>query len=271
MISEQQFYKVQAILDGRNVSKIPLAKRDKLKADFPLRRMITCSNCGAGLAASWSKGKKGRKYGYYRCSEKCVTASIKAEKVEGNVVFLLKSISPKEQCLNLFINSLTKTYMERLNRLNKVKSSADEEIERLKELRKTLVEKNLDGVYSDEIFKEQNSILEEKMLSAQIAKDDSVIEKYDIDAITSFIKTRLADLGETYKRSNLSQIKVLLGSVFPSGLAMDTMGTPKYKINSIYQSIFDENDGGIPPGGSGGIRTHETLTSRDLANRCHSH
>jgi len=38
------------------------------------------------------------------------------------------------------------------------------------------------------------------MTKAQITKDDSIIDKYNINAITSFIKTMLADLGETYKR-----------------------------------------------------------------------
>ncbi len=119
-----------------------------------------------------------------------------------------------------------------------------------------MVEKNLDGVYSDEIFKEQNEIIEEKMLTAQIAKDQSTIKKYDIVAITDFIKTKLADLGETYKKSNTSQVKVLLGSVFESGLAMDVDATPNYKINAIYRQILDKKQEPIPLGGEGGIRTH---------------
>ena len=53
------------------------------------------------------------------------------------------------------------------------------------------------------------------MLKIQITKEDAIIDKYNIDEVTSFIKTLQADLGETYKRSSLSQIKVLLGSIFP--------------------------------------------------------
>ncbi len=255
MITEQVFYKVQAVLDGRNVSKIPFTKRDKLKGDFPLRRLLKCASCGSGLTASWSKSKSGNKYGYYRCGDKCVTNSISAEKVEKNVILLLKKVSPKEERLNLFLHTLTRTYMERLGRLSTIKTNADQEIDRLKVLRKTLVEKNLAGVYSDEIFKEQNTILEEKMITAQIVKEDSVIEKYDINAIKDFVKTKLADLGETYKTSNNSQIKVILGSVFVSGLAMDIVGTPNYKINPMYQLIKDFQEDGLPSGGGEGVRT----------------
>ena len=268
MISEQQFYKVQAILDGRCVSKIPLAQRDKLRADFPLRRIVKCANCGAGLTASWSRGKLGTKYGYYRCSDKCTTKSTKAEKIEGSVVGLLKTISPTEIGLQLYIKKLTAAYMQRSKRLQDIVSKADDEIERLKELRKTLVDKNLSGVYSDDVFKEQNEIIEEKMLTAQIAKDHSTIKKYDIVAITDFIKTKLADLGETFKYSSASQVKVLLGSVFESGLAMDVEATPNYKISAIYQEIIAEKDDAIPLGGGGGIRTHGTLTSQRFPGVC---
>ena len=268
MITEQEFYKVQAILDGRNVSKIPLAQRDKLQADFPLRRIVKCANCGAGLTASWSRGKLGTKYGYYRCSDKCTTKSTKDEKIESNVISLLKNISAGEEGVNIYVRRLMKSYQQSSNRLQAVTQNADDEINRLKELRKTLVEKNLDGVYSDEIFKEQNEIIEEKMLTAQIAKDQSTIKKYDIVAITDFIKTKLADLGETYKKSNTSQVKVLLGSVFESGLAMDVEATTNYKINAIYRQILDKKQEPIPLGGGGGIRTHEALASSRFPGVC---
>lgn len=39
MISEQQFYSVQAILDGRNLNIIALSKRNHSNSNFPLRRM----------------------------------------------------------------------------------------------------------------------------------------------------------------------------------------------------------------------------------------
>lgn len=261
MITEEQFYKVQAILDGRNVSKIPLAKRDRISTDFPLRRIVRCCHCGIGLTASWSKGRTG-KYGYYRCSNKCTTKSIRAEKVENTVTALLKDISPKKESLNYFIARITRTYTDRLKNLSRLRTSAEQEIADLKALRKTLVEKNLAGIYSDEVFKEQNDIIEEKMITAQIAKDDSLFEQYDINAISDFVKTRLADLSITYQNSTIRQTKVLFGSVFPAGLSMDEIGTPNYEISPMYQIIRRENSGGIPLGGRGGIRTRDPFGCR---------
>ena len=60
--------------------------------------------------------------------------------------------------------------------------------------------------------------------------------------VVSFLKTRLADVGETYKRSNIAQIKVLLGSIFLSGLAWNYEGPLNHNISPLYQAIrtFDE-------------------------------
>ena len=86
------------------------------------------------------------------------------------------------------------------------------------------------------------------MIKAQIAKEDSTIDKYNIDAVTGFIKTLLADLGETYKRSNIPQLKVLLGSIFPTGLAWNYEGTLNHSISPIYQAICNFNNPAIRSG-----------------------
>ena len=163
--------------------------------------------------------------------------SIKVDTLEDNLIQLLKDITPKQECLNFFISFLYKTYNERLSRLQKIKNNSDDEIDRLKALRKLLVEKNISGIYSDEIFKEQSEMIEDKMIKAQIAKEDATLDKYNVDAVTSFMKTLLADLGETYKRSSLSQIKVLIGSIFPLGVAWNSNGTLNHTISPLYQAI----------------------------------
>lgn len=244
MITEEQFYKVQAILDGRNVNKVALAKRNHANPDFPLRRIIRCSKCGMGLTAGWSKGRYAR-YGYYRCGKPCNSISIKVDDLEASLMTVLKEVTPKPECLNLFLNFLYKIYHERFSRLQKIKNQAEGEIARLKDLRRQLVKKNLDGVYSDEIFREQNTSIEDQILQAQILKEDATIEKYNIDAITTFMKTMLADLGEAYKRSSLNQAKVLLGSMFPSGLAWSYNGTLNHKISPLYQYIRTFDKGAV--------------------------
>ena len=248
MITEEQFYKVQAILDGRNLNKIAFAKRSFENPNLPLRRIIKCAKCGWGLTGAYSRGEHGGRYPYYWCSHKCNYKCIPVKDVENALITAMKKVEPTKERLNIFIAFLYKTYHQRLSRLTKIRNEADAEIEKLKALRKVLVEKNLSGVYSDEVFKEQSAIIEDKITRAQIVKNDTTVNKYNIDAVASFIKTLLADLGETYHRSNIKQLKVLLGSMFPEGVAWDYSGTLNPKISPLYQYIKTFSEGRIPSG-----------------------
>jgi len=62
------------------------------------------------------------------------------------------------------------------------------------------------------------------------------------------MKTLLADLGETYKRSSIIQLKALMGSMFPTGLAWRYKGTLKHQISPLYQYIRTFNEDTIPSG-----------------------
>lgn len=248
MITEEQFYKVQAIIDGRNPNKIALARRTFENPDLPLRRIVKCARCGWGLTGAYSRGEHGGRYPYYWCSKKCNHKCIPVKDLENALIEAMKKVEPKKERLDLFIEFLYKNYHQRLARLTKIKNDADSEIERLKELRKTLVEKNLSGVYSDEVFKEQSAMIEEKITRAQIIKNDATINNYNIDAVTTFTKTILADLGEAYRRSNIKQLKVLLGSMFPDGVAWDYTGTLNPKISPLYQYIQTFSEASAPYG-----------------------
>ena len=53
LISEDLFFRVQAVLSGRVPSATP---QQRAHPDFPLRTFVRCESCGRGLTGSWSKG-----------------------------------------------------------------------------------------------------------------------------------------------------------------------------------------------------------------------
>ena len=56
LISEELFYRVQAILSGRVRSTAP---QQRALPDFPLRGFVRCDSCGRDLMGSWSKERSG--------------------------------------------------------------------------------------------------------------------------------------------------------------------------------------------------------------------
>ncbi len=253
MITEEQFYKVQAILSGRDTNRLVMPRKSRDNEEFPLRRIMRCGNCGTSFTGAKSKGRSTR-YSYYFCKKRCVTKSIPVKDLDEEFFKLLKKFTPTEQGIKLYTACMLRTYNKNLLLVQKKKNIADEEIKKLYGLRQTLIEKNMAGTYSDEIFKEQNALIEDKLISAIASKDDILLEKYDINAITDFIRDKFTNLKETYVNSSLNVKRVLLGSISPSGFSWDYPGCSNRGISPLYQPILDVENAGVPFGDPTGSR-----------------
>lgn len=242
MVTEKEFYQVQAVLDGRNVNIAkPLAKRNRDNPEFPLRRLVKCGRCGASFTGGWSRGKRNR-YGYYFC-QKCRGNVLRVPKdtLQTETVAYLSAMSVKPDTAKTFNAFLRKTYYERITALQKKHEAAEVELRQQYELRQKLVEKNLAGVYSDDVFKEQNRMIEGKVKLLQVAESDETLKKYNLEQITEFVETKLTDLGTTYSESSLQQIRMLVCSIFPSGMRWGENGYLNTPISPFYSRIRDLN------------------------------
>ncbi len=261
MVTKEQFYKVQAILDGRNTNKLVTANRSRDNRDFPLRKIVRCSKCGANFTGAWSKYHK---YAYYFCRKRCIQKSIPVDTLQHELIKLLQTLTPSETGLKLYCNRLLKTYHKQLAKLKKKVNVANEEIGRLEVLRQVLVEKNLAGIYSDEIFKEQNAIIEEKIKAAHAAHDDELVTKYDINKIIAFLEEKLSDVGLTYSKSSLSELRCLLGTIFLSGFAWGYPGYSDCTISPLYQEVLDADKEVCAFGEPPASRTPNRFLKREL-------
>ena len=258
MVTEEQFYQIQAILDGRNVNIAhPLAKKNRDNPEFPLRRIVKCSGCGTSLTAGWSKGKKQR-YAYYFCQKWCGKGhSVPIADLEETTTKLLSSISMTDKALDLVGTYLRKTYYQRVTTLQKRREQADDELKKLYETRQSLIGKNLAGIYSDDIFKEQNKLIEQKIATIQMTKNDDLITKYNIEDVTLFIKEKFKDLPKTYINSDLQQKRMLLCSIFPSGLVWNYPGYLNTHISPCFKVMSDINSLAVTLGRGAEIRTRD--------------
>ena len=167
---------------------------------------------------------------------------------------LLKKYTPSEKGIELYCKLLLKSYNTKVAKFQKIKNAANEEIQKLHALRQAIIEKNLNGVFSDEIFKEQNAVIEEKLIAAQSAKNDALLDNYNIQSIIEFIKKKISNLEETYSTSNLSQIRCFLRSIFLSGFAWTYPGCSNDKISPLYQPILEVREGTVALGDPTGSR-----------------
>lgn len=261
MITEEQFYKVQSILDGRNVNiSKPLARRNVDNPDFPLRRIVKCNTCGASLTAGWCTGKnKNKRYAYYFCPHRCKGMNTGGSKIDEKTIQKLDAIKPEENTGNLFNAWLRSKYKERFSTLEKRREVADTELKKLYDFRQVLIQKNISGVYSDEIFKDQNRIVEGKIQALNVTKNDDLIQKYNLEAITIFVKTKLVNITETYLKADLKQKRTLMCSIYPNGLRWDGNDYLKTEISPFWTGLLAFQRKPILIGTRGGSRTPDFL------------
>ena len=267
MITEELFYRVQAVIDGRNTNiATPLMKRNQDNPNFPLRRIVKCAHCGSSFTGAMSKGKLQR-YSYYLCQKRCKGQNVPTSTMEAAVIEELDKITLRENTIKLFVAFLRNTYHKRIKTVQMRREQADIELKKIYELRQALIEKNLSGVYSDEIFKEQNKVLEEKIAAIQVTKYDDLINKYNLEKIVKFVEKKFVNLSQTYLDADLQEKRTLLCSIFPSGLAWGQNALSNTEINQCYSAIMDIDNVKISFGSAKGSRTLLTTLKAWCPNR----
>ena len=99
LISEEVFYKVQDVLDGKKRSKPKLEKA--INPDLFLRRFIVCPKCGHAFTGSRSKGNGGY-YTYYNCCEDAKHLRVRAEVANEAFARYVGCLKPNEAILRLY-------------------------------------------------------------------------------------------------------------------------------------------------------------------------
>lgn len=99
LISEEVFYKVQDVLDGKKRSKPKLEKA--INPDLFLRRFIVCPKCGHAFTGSRSKGNGGY-YAYYNCCEDAKHMRVRAEDANEAFARYVGCLKPNEAVLRLY-------------------------------------------------------------------------------------------------------------------------------------------------------------------------
>ena len=214
IISETTFNLVQRVLKSKS-KKMSQYKLDS--EDFPLRRFIF-SEEGKSLTGSWSRGRS-KLYPFYRFLQKGSNYN--------KDVFEKKFMEEMDR-YKFDSNSIAK--LKKLLKEKLVKATEGERKEvtrkkaRLEELSRKqnlLVEKNLDGVINDEIFKQQITLIENESLDIKSFINSVQENEYDPIELLEFAEEYLKNPSGTWKIAKLEQKVKLQWFEFPSGLIFD--------------------------------------------------
>ena len=240
LITENLFYRVQEILDGKRKLQRPNTKILS-NENFPLRGFLICPNCGRNITASASKGRSGR-YHYYHCNATCGFRH-RAEFVNSVFEDGLKSLQMTEPIKKL----VKKIFLDNYNNFHKTpkleKKKLSDEIDklnsRLSVARTKLLAETIDDDEYIEIKKGCKEQIErlENQLGALPEQSKIDIPKLIEQAVES-----LTNIWKLYSEGGIDVKRKIIGSIFPEKLEFDGNRYRTKRINTIAHHIFNVNN-----------------------------
>ncbi len=100
IVDRATWLKAQAVVQQKAATAVP---KRRAHPDFPLRRFIHCESCGRPLTASYSRGRRGKRYGYYHCAP-ARPGCVRISKAKLEVAFLdeLRKLRPRPELLAIW-------------------------------------------------------------------------------------------------------------------------------------------------------------------------
>jgi site-specific DNA recombinase len=250
LVSEETFYRVQAVIDGRVQTTVP---HKRSRPDFPLKGLVRCEACGRTLTASWSKGRNGR-YAYYHCWRQCRAVNISKTKLEGLFVDELTELQPNPGFMRLVKEHVLRAWEQR-------KGEVCHDVVEI-EHREKAIRQKLDRL--DEAFLFAQSIdietydrhkdkLRQELTLLEIDRHADMLERFDVEGILAFAERVLPRASDLWVQASLDQRQRLQQLFFPEGVVFDGkrfvrtgVSTPAFKYLTAVQPA--ENDLASPAG-----------------------
>ncbi len=239
IISIETFNKVQNILKKRSVFK---QKAKSINPNFPLRGHLKCSKCGGNLTGSASTSGTGAKHLYYHCNvSKGCNERFKTNEAHNEFHELLNSLKLPLEICDLFEiileEKLKGSESEKEIQIKKIKK----EIEEIEKKEVILTEKLLNGVISDDDYKQYKKKLKDQCFNLKETKTSLKTDDSDLRKQISFGVSLFKNLPYLFEKASISLKSKLLSSILEEKLVFKDKKyrTPIFKeaFGYIYNKI----------------------------------
>lgn len=215
LTTDETFAQVQRVLKqrGRRVSEYKLEN-----PDFPLRRFIS-HPAGGKLTGCWCKGRT-KHYAYYRFQQQKM--DFKKNLLETAFKKFLDCFELDEDNFSKLRNSAKNWLIQKCSQKIQERQKAEQLAKDLTEKRALLVGKNLQGVISDEILKEQLGLIERSMTDIYpTLQEQEPISASKIDGLFRDIEAYLRTPSAAWEKAPFGLKLRLQWFNFPKGLLFD--------------------------------------------------
>ena len=184
---------------------------------FPVPK---CGACGKPLTASWSRGKLGTKYPYYRCYHKdCKSTSIRKEDLENEFIDLLESLVPTNDFLHYFKDIVMDVWESKQQELSRKISSLQSQLSDLRNRRSRIINAFLhEQTITQNVYEEELASVTAGLSDTQTEISSLQEKDLDIDRLFNASAWVLRNSSNTWVSADLEGKQRLQQALFPDGL-----------------------------------------------------
>jgi site-specific DNA recombinase len=227
IISEELFNRVQQIMRNKKPSLIYKLENP----DFPLRRFVIHPK-KIKLTGAWSKGRK-KQYAYYRYP------GTQLYWTKDHLETLFHSFIDQFAFDDTLLGKLKNEMSIRFSNTSENKEKGIETLsikkQQLKEKQNTLLQKNIKGIISDMLLKEQLAGLDGEIWDIDKLLLQKEENKVDVKNILKYISEFLKEPSAIWRKMPLHIRLSLQWFVFPDGVVFDGKEFRTTKISSLFK------------------------------------
>ena len=225
LIEPAIFHRVQGVLAGVRAGQ---TRHHRNHPDFPLRRFVRCAACDTPLTGSWSRGRAGRRYAYYRCPG-CADVSMPKEALETSFLELLDRLQPKPEYLAALKASVLEVWHQRRKEVEEFKEVRQKRGTRVEERKQRLIEAFVyqQAIDPDTYRREMERIRDEEVVT-EVELSENRIDELDVEGVLAFAEHVVLNARRLWSEYDPQRRRHLQKVLFPKGLEFDgeSFGTP---------------------------------------------
>ena len=255
IISEELFYEVQNVLDGKKKAKTKYAL---VNDEYPMRGHLICPRCGKTLTGSSALGNGG-KYFYYHCTKGCKERH-KSDGVHNAFEIWLNDVSIKPEIASLYLAIMDDVFKtnegDREAEVKKLEKLISENQQTLDRAVKKLVDDVLDKYGYNRI--KENVARENADYRTRIAELKAAESGYQEYCRYGF--SLLSNMGHYYSAANIENRQKMLGLIFPEKLVYNNHTFQTMQPSEILDLLCN--------GGKGFNDSKKGKSSKNAAQSC---
>ncbi|MFM1913351.1 MAG: hypothetical protein RIR51_1189 [Bacteroidota bacterium] len=200
---------------------------------------LTCCKCGANLTGSASRSKTGKRHYYYHCNSKFgCNERFRVSLADLKLQEYLYQLKPKKNVLNLFKLIYKDTWGKNKDITLRESNRINTDIINLESNQEALLNKLLEGVIDNELFKQQNNKIQAKInqyrqeLENIASLNDDILDRVNQAADLFF------NLSQAYEKADTKLKRKLLSSIFEEKLIFENENYRTPKFNPAFNEIY---------------------------------